>query len=115
MPSFWAEWGENAFAWSGYAAMNFFSDKLIVNFDNETKSLLISHPDVQEFPYPLVTLREETYSSMSFDEFAAFLGARLLLLMPAMREQFETQIEKRANSEFGESCKIKGAGPTFNK
>lgn len=81
--------------------MNFFSDTLVVRFDEATRSVLITHPDIESFPHPFVTIREETYSSMTFDEISEFLGARLLLLIPAMREQFKAQIEARANSEFG--------------
>lgn len=83
--------------------MNFFSDTLIVRFDNATKSLLISHPDTTKFPQPFVNIREETYSTMTFEEASEFLGSRLLLLMPEMREKFKAEIDALAKSEFGKS------------
>lgn len=85
--------------------MNFLSDTLVVRYDKATKSLLISHPDTANFPHPFVNLREETYSAMTLDEVSEFLGARLLLLIPEMREHFKAEIEKLSNSEFGKNEK----------
>lgn len=81
--------------------MNFLSDMLIVQYDQSTKSLLIEHPDRKAFPAPLVSIREETYSSMTFDEASSFVGARILLLIPAMRQQFNEELERLASSEHG--------------
>jgi len=78
--------------------MNVLSDSLTVSYDQELKSLVILHPDRETFRDPLVRIREETYSKMSFDELAAFLGARVLLLMPAMRSQFEKEIDQMRNA-----------------
>lgn len=81
--------------------MNFLSDTLIVKYDRSTKSLLISHPDTKEFGQPLVNIREETYSAMTLEEVSEFIGARILLLIPEMRQQFKDEIERLASSEHG--------------
>lgn len=78
--------------------MNFLSDVLTARYDQELRSLVIEHPDKREFSAPLVQMREETYSAMSFDDFAKFLGSRLLLLMPTMREHFKDEIERMKSS-----------------
>ena len=78
--------------------MNVLSDALGVSYDQALKSLTISHPDQETFRDPLVRIREETYSKMSFDELAAFLGARVLLLMPAMRSHFAKEIDQMRNA-----------------
>jgi hypothetical protein len=89
--------------WGGYTVMNFLSNTLIVSFDENTQSLLISHPDTTNFPQPFVTIRQETYSAMKFDEASEFLGARLILLIPAIREHFKEEIDALSKSEFGKS------------
>jgi hypothetical protein len=78
--------------------MNFLSDQLTTRFDPKTRSVVIEHPDKVAFPAPLVQIREETYGAMSFDECAKFLGARVVLLMPALREHFKAEIERMKNS-----------------
>lgn len=81
--------------------MNFLSNTLIVEFDTPTGNVLVSHPDRSRIPSPLVTIRPETLETMEFDEAAHFLGTRLLLLMPGMREHFRAHIERLAASEDG--------------
>ena len=83
--------------------MKFLSDTLVVRFDQATKSLLIMHPDKEAFPHPLVNIREETYSSMSLDEASEFVGARILLLIPEMRQQFREEIDRLASSDHGKN------------
>ncbi len=78
--------------------MEFLSSILVVQFDSVTKSLLIFHPDKSQFPEPLVTIREETYSRMSFEEATSFVGSRILLLIPAMREHFRDELNRMASS-----------------
>lgn len=74
--------------------MNIFSNSLIVRYDDSIESVVIEHPEKNEFPSAFVQIREETFSKMTFEEFSQFLGARLLLLMPSMRDQFKDEIEK---------------------
>jgi hypothetical protein len=38
---------------------------------------------------------------MKFDELSEFLGSRLLLLMPDLRENFKDEIQAWVNSEAG--------------
>jgi len=81
--------------------MNFLSNTLIVEVDTPTGNVLVSHPDRSIVPSALVTIRPEALETMESDEAAHFLGARLLLLMPAMREHFRTHIERLAASPDG--------------
>lgn len=88
--------------------MDFLSETLVVRFDYTSKSLLICHPDKTKFPDPLVTIREATYSEMEFEEACEFIGSRILLLMPGMRDHFKSALDRMANSETGKGFKTKG-------
>jgi hypothetical protein len=77
--------------------MNFLTDSLLVQYDEKLKSILIVHPEKDEFERKLVQIREETYAKMNFQQLAEFLGARLLLLMPTMRAHFEEEIDRMKN------------------
>jgi len=81
--------------------MSFFSNSLLIDYDESTKNFLISHPDKERFPQPLVTVRAETYSAMTLDQASEFIGSRILLLIPAMRQHFKAEIERLASSERG--------------
>jgi hypothetical protein len=87
--------------------MNFLSPILTIRFDATSKSILIYHPDKSQFPDPLVTIREETYSAMTFEEAAEFVGSRILLLIPGMREQFKDELARLASSETGKGFRGK--------
>ena len=79
--------------------MKFLTDSLCVRYDSELKSIVIEHSDHTLFPRPLVQIREETYSQMSFSKLADFVGSRVLLLMPTMRVHFNKDIERMTNQE----------------
>ena len=81
--------------------MKFLTDNLIVEFDRDSESIYVKNSNVREFPDPLVNIRKETYSDMTFMETCEFLGSRILLLMPSMREQFKDEIARLAASEHG--------------
>jgi hypothetical protein len=78
--------------------MNFLTDNVIVRFDEAEKIITISHPNSDQFPRPLVQISKETYDNMEFEKFAAFLGARVLLLMPSAREVFREYIDGKLNA-----------------
>lgn len=101
MPAIRTQWRQNTPARSRYAFMNFLSNALSIRYDESTKSLLIEHPNKKSFPDPLVTVREDTYSSMTLDQACEFIGSRIILLMPAMREQYKEEIDRLAASEHG--------------
>jgi hypothetical protein len=69
--------------------MNVFSSRFEVEFDDARGAVLIHHPDRQQFQTPLVEIRRETLEKMSFKEAAEFIGERLILLTPALREMFK--------------------------
>ncbi len=79
--------------------MNFLSDSLCVRYDAALKSIVVEHPDRAQFPQPLVQIREETYATMNLMELSEFIGLRLLLLMPTMRDHFKEEIERMASRD----------------
>lgn len=73
---------------------NILNDTFIVRYDESLRSLLIVHPDEKVTSSPLITIRGETLDGMNFTEAAQFLGERLLLLIPALRERYAADIDK---------------------
>ena len=65
-----------------------FSNEFLVRWDEEHRCLFVVHPDRRTFPEPLVTIRESTLSEMNFEAAAEFIGSRLALLMPALRDRY---------------------------
>jgi hypothetical protein len=79
--------------------MKILNDKFIVKYDEGLQSLLIMHPDEKQVSNPLVTIRTETLSKMSFLEASQFLGERLMLLIPQLRERYKNDLAKLAKAE----------------
>lgn len=69
--------------------MNIFSNRFEVEFDEVRDAVLIRHPNRQEFPTPLIEIRRETLKEMSLKEASEFIGERLILLTPVLRELFK--------------------------
>lgn len=65
-----------------------FSNEFFVRWDEEQRCLLVVHPDQRRFPEPLVTIRESTLAEMNFSSAAEFIGSRLALLIPALRDRY---------------------------
>jgi len=63
------------------------SDSFLVAWDESLNSLVILHPD-SAIPRPVVQIRAATLSEMSFAQASSFLGERLILLIPALRERY---------------------------
>ena len=74
--------------------MNVLNDKFIVQYDVKEQSLLIVHPDEKRVSNPLVSIRAETLSKMNFVKASQFLGERLILLIPQLRERYKDDIAK---------------------
>lgn len=68
--------------------MKVFSDRFEVEFDVERDAFLIRHPDSREFPSPLVEIRRDALEAMSLGQASQFIGERIILLMPRLRELF---------------------------
>jgi hypothetical protein len=64
------------------------SNEFIVRWDEELNSLVIVHPDGERFPRPHVQIRSSTLADMTFEEASQFIGERLVLLIPALRERY---------------------------
>lgn len=68
--------------------MNIFSNHFDVEFDERLQALLIWHPDRNTFKTPLVSIPADHLKGKSLEGAAAFIGERLILLIPALREMF---------------------------
>ena len=64
------------------------SNEFIVRWDEELDSLVIVHPDGERFPRPHVQIRASTLADMPFEQASQFIGERLVLLIPALRERY---------------------------
>ena len=78
--------------------MNVLNDKFIVKYDEKLQSILIMHPDEKQVSNPLVTIRAETLEKMNFPEASQFLGERLMLLIPQLRERYKDDLAKLAKA-----------------
>jgi len=78
--------------------MNILNDTLIVRYDDSLKSIVIDHPDTAEIPNPLVRIRAETLDKMSVLEASQFLGERLILLIPQLRERYKADLARLAGN-----------------
>ena len=76
--------------------MDFLSDEVTIRFDSGTRDIGVFAKGQR-----LVQIRPESYGPMSFEELSEFIGARVLLLMPSMREQYREHISLSANSDVG--------------
>ena len=64
------------------------SNEFKVRWDEQLQSLLIVHPDVARFPQPHVQIRSATLGPMSWQQASQFIGERLVLLIPALRDRY---------------------------
>ncbi len=76
--------------------MNSLNDTFIVKYDDDLDSILIVHPDETQLPGPVVRIRAETLAKMNFLEASQFVGERLFLLIPQLREQYADDLERLA-------------------
>ena len=63
-----------------------FSDEFLVRWDDELKRLVLLHPKHPNDP--LVRIAATTLSDMSFQQACQFIGERLVLLMPSLRQRY---------------------------
>lgn len=74
--------------------MNILNDTFIVRYDEALQSILIVHPDEKVVPGAIVRIQADTLDKMNFLEASQFLGERLLLLIPQMRERYAGDLAK---------------------
>lgn len=79
-------------AWAGSFATNVLSNRLEVEFDESRDVYVILHPDHKEFENPLLVIRRETPVAMSLKQASEFIGNKLILLNPTLREQFKDHL-----------------------
>lgn len=78
--------------------MNILNDTFIVKYEETLKSILINHPDSAKVPNPVVHIRAETLDKMDFLQASQFLGERLMLLIPQLRERYKDDLRKLADN-----------------
>lgn len=76
--------------------LNIFNDTFIVKYDQELESVLIIHPDDKVISRPIVQIRSSTLSQMDFLQASQFLGERLMILIPQLRERYASDLAKLA-------------------
>lgn len=69
--------------------MSRLTNSIQILFDSETRHLQYWHLDREKYPRPLLEISLDTLSDMSFSDAAKFIGERVLLRMPAMRELYK--------------------------
>lgn len=79
--------------------INVFNDTFIVKYDDSLQSILIIHPDENVISRPIVQIRAETLAKMNFLEASQFLGERLMILIPQLRDRYSADLAKLANDE----------------
>jgi hypothetical protein len=79
--------------------MNILNDTFIVKYDETMQSLLILHPDEGRVSNPLVQIRLETLAKMSFLDASQFVGERLMLLIPQLRDRYTGDLAELAKAE----------------
>lgn len=79
---------------------NIFNDTFIVKYDDTLQSILIIHPDENVMSRPIVQIRDETLAGMNFLEASQFLGERLLILIPQLRDRYADDLERLSRDEL---------------
>ncbi len=69
--------------------MNLLSQKFIAEYDEHRDAYCIIHPDREQFEDPLIEIARETLESMTYAEASQFIGERLILLTPSLKEMFK--------------------------
>jgi len=68
--------------------MKVLSDSILVRVSTGAEKVELVALE-SELRYPAVDIPEATIKSMNLDEFSKFLGERLILLSPSLREEFK--------------------------
>jgi hypothetical protein len=80
-------------------SINIFNDTFIVKYDEDLQSILIIHPDENVMSRPIVQIRADTLATMNFLEASKFLGERLIILIPQLRDRYSEDLTKLARDE----------------
>lgn len=65
-----------------------FSSSFLVRWDSDRQALSIIHPDQDRFPSPLIQIASSTLDDMDWKEASQFIGERLVLLIPELRNRY---------------------------
>jgi hypothetical protein len=66
----------------------FLSSAFTVQWNQATDSLDIVHPDPAQIPRPLIAIPGATLRAMTLTEASEFVGSRLVLLIPELRQEW---------------------------
>ncbi len=79
--------------------INIFNDTFIVKYDKDLQSILIIHPDEKVMSRPIVQIRSDTLDKMDFLQASQFLGERLMILIPQLRDRYSEDLVKLAQND----------------
>lgn len=68
--------------------MNILTNELIFRYDETEGKLFIFHPDRERFPTPLGAIPISELQKMTLAEASQFIGEKVILLSPGLREKF---------------------------
>jgi hypothetical protein len=69
--------------------MNAHPNRYVVEFDSERDAYVIDQPDRDPDLLPMIVIRRDTLESMTLKEASEFIGSRLVLLTPELKEMFK--------------------------
>lgn len=69
--------------------MNAQPNRYIVEFDGERDAYVVDQPDRDPDLLPMIVIRRETLEPMTLKEASEFIGSRLILLTPELKEMFK--------------------------
>lgn len=69
--------------------MNAHPKRYVVEFDSERDAYVIDQPDRDPDLLPMIVIRRETLEAMSLKKASEFIGSRLILLTPELKEMFK--------------------------
>jgi hypothetical protein len=64
------------------------SNALRVRWDTSLQSLIIEHADKAEGELPQIQIRSDTLDQMNFVKATSFIGERIALLIPSLRDRY---------------------------
>jgi len=70
---------------------NVLSNEFIVRWDKQNMALSIEKICEGNEVLQLIQIKDETFTKMSFEESSKFIGERLILLIPHLREKFKKE------------------------
>lgn len=72
--------------------MNVLTNRIRIFYNESTGEMEFYDEDLVDITFPVMKIRKSTLNSMPFKEASAFIGERLILLIPELRSEFGGKI-----------------------